>query len=462
MNVLRLVGPVLVLGLLAAAPSTPPTFHGEISEILNQNCVGCHSQGGIAPFPLNDARWAKNMAPAIADSVKAGRMPPWPPGQGTPPLKGERRLSEQAKQTLAAWAEAGAPLGEPGSSAAIAPPAPSLPKPDLYAQMSEPYTANGALQDDYRCFLLDLDFKNDSFFTGYQITPGDKQAVHHVVLFLAAPDQVGVAQARDRQEAGPGWTCFGGPGLNSQNPNSVPGIVGFWVPGTQGTQFPEGTGRLIRAGSRVIMQVHYNTAVGTNPDQTKLGLVMAPAGAAIKRLGGMTLAAPVEVKCPPDQSGEACTREAAMKKTELGWIADGIHLMCGTNVAQYQAREVGDGSRQAFSCTWNNNSDLMVYGTTAHMHLRGVEFKIELAPDTPQARTLFYIPNWNFQWQGEYWYQEPFLIKAGEKVRVTCSYDNSSSLPSPSGEVVKPRYMTWGEGTNDEMCLGALYGVRGQ
>jgi hypothetical protein len=187
---------------------------------------------------------------------------------------------------------------------------------------------------------------------------------------------------------------------------------------------------------------------------------MAPAGALIKRLGGLTLAAPVEVRCPPGLQGEACTREPAIRKTELAWIAEGIHLICGTSVGEYQARDIGDGSRQAFSCTWTNNSDLMVYGTTAHMHLRGVEFKIESNPGTAQAKTLLNIPRWNFQWQGEYWYQEPFMLKAGEKVQVTCSYDNSSSLPSPSGEVVKPRYMTWGEGTTDEMCLGALYGVR--
>lgn len=81
--------PLLLLGLLAlgsmgAGPAQPPTYYGEVAEILQANCVGCHTEGGIAPFPLDDARWARNMAAAIADSVKQGRMPPGRPAKARP------------------------------------------------------------------------------------------------------------------------------------------------------------------------------------------------------------------------------------------------------------------------------------------------------------------------------------------------------------------------------------------
>lgn len=449
---------ILGIGLLGAAPTTPPTYYDGVADILQQSCTGCHTQGGIAPFPLDDARWAKNMAPAIAAAVKDGRMPPWPPGSDTPALKNERRLSESAKAALAAWADSGAPLGEAKGT-----PAPvkstALPKPDLVATLNPPYTPDDTLQDDYRCFLLDQRFESDTYTTGYTIIPGDKRSVHHVLLFVIPADSLERALQKDREEAGSGWKCFGGPGVSS-DPRNIGAMLGFWVPGSGTTMFPEGTGRLIRAGSRIVMQLHYNTASGVGPDASQMALYLASGGAQLKRLVGMTLAAPVEIRCPPDRGGETCTRDYARAKTELGFIADWIHTICGTSIEDYGKTPLGDGSRQTTSCDWTAQSDMEVYGTTAHMHLRGVDFKVELNPGSPGAKTLLHIPRWNFQWQGEYWYREPLRLKAGDKVRVTCIYDNSFSIPGANGVPIKPRYMTWGEGTTDEMCLGSLFGVR--
>jgi mono/diheme cytochrome c family protein len=457
LRILLLLLSLLALGSIGAGPGQPPTYYGEVAEILQANCVDCHTEGGIAPFPLDDARWARNMAAAIADSVRQGRMPPWPPGEGTPPLKDERKLSASAKAALIAWAEAGAPLGNPRPIAARA--TPPAPQPDLVATLNPPYTPNDALLDDYRCFLMPATFDRDTYLTGYKIIPGDKRSVHHVILFLIGPDLVEAAEAKDRAEPGPGWQCFGGPGLSS-DPRNIGGILGFWVPGGGVTMLPEGTGRLVRAGSRVVMQVHYNTASGANPDATQMALYLAPRGVQLKRLVGMTLAAPVEIRCPPGMTGEQCTRAYARARTELGFIADWIHLLCNTSIEGYLNRDIGDGSRQATSCDWTVQNALEVHGVTAHMHLRGVEFKVEVNPGTPGARTLFYIPQWNFQWQGEYWYQTPIRLQRGDRVRVTCVYDNKSAIPGPNGEPLLPRYMTWGEGTTDEMCLGSLFGVR--
>jgi hypothetical protein len=98
--------------LLGASPQ-PPTYHQDVTPILAANCFGCHTQGGIGPFPLDDPDWAQKMAPAIVQDVKSGRMPPWPPGGVTPPLEGERRISANQLNLLTEWAQAGAPLGKP-------------------------------------------------------------------------------------------------------------------------------------------------------------------------------------------------------------------------------------------------------------------------------------------------------------------------------------------------------------
>lgn len=443
----------------AQAGDSIPTYYGTVGPILQTHCVGCHSEGGIAPFPLDDPQWAVRMAPAMATAVQSGRMPPWPPGGDTPPLQGDRRLSAETIRTLVRWAEAGAPLGRlrylplPSSDTGAA----ALP---YRLQPAQAYTPDAKLSDDYRCFLIDPAMGSDTFVTGYRIRPGQPRLVHHVILFVIGREQLALAQSRDGRDGRPGWPCFGGPGL-SGNPADIGAPLGFWVPGTQGTDFPPGTGFLMRSGSRIVMQVHYNLAAGpAAPDQTRLELATAPGSAGLKPLLGNAVIAPVEIRCPPGATGESCTREYALAHTGMRFVAEGSHLLCNTSPALYQARDIGDGSSQTTTCDRPVPGDRVLLGVTAHMHLRGVRVKLELNPGTPRARTLLEIPRWDFRWQGQYWFQEPIRANRGDTVRITCVYDNSGPIPGPGGEPLEPRYMVWGEGTTDEMCLGFLSWVR--
>ena len=58
---------------------------------------------------------------------------------------------------------------------------------------------------------------------------------------------------------------------------------------------------------------------------------------------------------------------------------------------------------------------------------------------------LLRIPKWNFNWQSIYKLKDFVSAKAGDKVRIRCSWDN------PNAKVV-----TYGESTSDEMCLGSV------
>ena len=178
---MHLSTPLRVLGLLgmglllAAGPSQGSlTYYDHVGPILQANCVGCHTEGGVAPFPLDNPEWAARMAPAIANSVKEGRMPPWPPGLATPALLGERRLSSEQVDTLVAWAGQGAPLGSPRPwpvETLVRPPQAS---PDRRVAIPQAYTPDGSLYDDYRCFLVDPGLTQDTFVTGYRVYPGSK------------------------------------------------------------------------------------------------------------------------------------------------------------------------------------------------------------------------------------------------------------------------------------------------
>ena len=83
------------------------------------------------------------------------------------------------------------------------------------------------------------------------------------------------------------------------------------------------------------------------------------------------------------------------------------------------------------------------------MHLLGRSIRVELNPGTPRARLLLEIPRWNFHWQAVYQLARPVQAGPGDVLRVTCRHDATLR----TGE---PRYVLWGEGTTDEMCLGIV------
>src|SRR5262249_20458498 len=117
----------------------------------------------------------------------------------------------------------------------------------------------------YRCFVMDWPGQTTQYVSGFRANPGDARVVHHVIAFLVAPADVAQVDALDAAEDGPGYTCFGGSGVNSN------AWLGGWSPGSAGSDFPEGTGIRVDPGSKVVLQVHYNSsAAGPQPDQTSV------------------------------------------------------------------------------------------------------------------------------------------------------------------------------------------------
>ena len=83
----------------------------------------------------------------------------------------------------------------------------------------------------------------------------------------------------------------------------------------------------------------------------------------------------------------------------------------------------------------------------------------EGTPGTPQARTILDIPVWDFDDQGSRPI-EPITLQPFEQVKVTCTHVQWLRDKLPSFEGQPDRYVVWGEGTTDEMCLGMLQVTR--
>jgi hypothetical protein len=313
-----------------------------------------------------------------------------------------------------------------------------------------PAAPNDVGTDDSRCFLLDPRLAQDRFLTGMFVRPGNRAVVHHVILFRVGPDQVAAAQRLDAGDAGQGWTCFGDSGLPDSNDLDDAPWLGAWAPGAQESVDAPGYGVPLPAGSRIIMQVHYNLLAGDRPDRSAALLRLASPSAHLTPMETMLLPAPVELPCRPDHTdGPLCDRAAAIADVvhrfgPVGRTDDLLNFLCGPQ-----------RSSEITSCTRTIREPTTIRAVAGHMHLLGRWIKIRVDPGTPRARTILDIPLWDFDNQAARQIR-PVSLQPGETVEVTCKHVQwlRDQLPAFRGQ--PDRYVVWGEGTADEMCLGIL------
>jgi Copper type II ascorbate-dependent monooxygenase, C-terminal domain len=446
-----------------------PSFTRDVAPIIAGKCAGCHQAGGIAPFPLETARQISTRASLIATAVKDGVMPPWPPGRRSPEYVGqaERILSAGQRATIFAWAKAGGKTDGPARRPkAPAPPEVRDGETLLDLRMPSAYrpAAPTGVTDDYRCFLLNPRQSNDMFVTSARIEPSQRKIVHHVILFRISPTRVSAAKQLDSEEPGPGWSCFGGIGLPAGDGPIVDSLndanwVAAWAPGWGGNRLPDGTGVSLPAGSQIVMQVHYNLLNGRAPDRSRVLLTVTPASSGLTPLRTVLMPAPVELACATGERGRLCSRNEAL--LELGrkygsgavFAPSGLLILCRGSAANPKPSATSTCDRQISSPT-------TIYIAAGHMHLLGASIRLELNPGTPRARVLLDIPRWDFHWQNAYTLAKPVRTEPGDVVRVTCRHDVHKRMHGEHGVPKTPRYVLWGEGTTDEMCLGLLQVTR--
>jgi hypothetical protein len=309
--------------------------------------------------------------------------------------------------------------------------------------------------DDYRCFLLDPGLTAKTVVTGINVLPGNPDVVHHVILFRVPPDKVAAAEEKDRLQVGEGWTCFGGTGVESPGAglNGAPWL-GAWAPGGGERVLAPDLGMPVEAGSRVIMQVHYNLLAGRAPDQSAAKLRVAADDGARQTLQTVLLPAPVEVPCRPGKTGPLCDRAAAMADVQrrfgsAGRTGDALHLLCPDTKA---------GPTQ--TCTRPVTQGSTIRAVAGHMHLLGTKISIIVNQGKANERTVLDIPIWDFDDQGSRPVTPAVRLRIGDTLTVSCTHDQSlrDKLPSFAGQ--PERYVVWGEGTTDEMCLGIVMVTR--
>jgi len=321
------------------------------------------------------------------------------------------------------------------------------------AHAYKPHAASGTT-DDYHCTLVNPHVTRNAYIVSSQFVPGSAED-HHAALFLLPPAMAVTAEHDNK--GGRGWTCFGLP-LPSSDPAGIAGVplLTFWAPGAGADNYPKGTGVTLPAGSLVVMQVHYNLLVGDRSVRDSLVLHTVPASTSLLPLHLNLMLAPPDIPCPSGVTGPLCNRAAALANLgqRFGPTAveevNGIESICGHDRSNPPA---GDST----SCVTSIGKSGYIVRAYAHMHLLGRAFKMVLDPGTPEARTVLNVPNFDFHDQRSYNLTTPIPVTAGEPVQVTCTYDPTLAQELPILRKAPPHFVTWGDGSTDEMCIGIAW-----
>lgn len=318
------------------------------------------------------------------------------------------------------------------------------------ATMPKPYTpkppAGGT--DVYRCFLVDPGLGGaDAFLTGTQFAAQNSDVVHHAILFSVAPEALAEVKQVDAKDDGEGWTCFGDAGVDNA------AWIGHWAPGTNEVLLDPKLGYPMAKGGALVMQVHYSTLAldgkpaGTDQSSVRLRLASGKRTPLVTAL----FPAPTELPCTASEKGPLCEREAAIQ--DIGKrLGRASATQAGALLEQCAKGKVKPGPTQ--HCDLTSPAAFTLHALAGHMHLLGRSIKVELNPGKADGRTLLDVPEYNFDNQALQPLPEPVAVKKGDTIRVTCTHDASLRAQLPLLQKLPPRYVVWGEGTQDEMCLG--------
>ena len=257
-----------------AVPQTPPsdvTFHKNVEPILQKHCQECHRRGEIAPFSLLSYQDSRPWAKAIRENVISKKMPPWLADPQYGHFANDRSLSKPEIDTLVAWVDGGAKEGDPKDA-----PQPlafvegwNIPQPDLVLSMSQPFHVPAKAEVPYQYLVLPTRFTEDKWLAMAEVRPSNRQIVHHAVVFIRGP------RSNWLREATPGVPFAPPPGDFRNISGGGNELLTAYTPGKVPDMWRPGIGKLIRAGSDLVLQIHYTPNGKETEDQIKIGLVFA-------------------------------------------------------------------------------------------------------------------------------------------------------------------------------------------
>ena len=326
------------------------------------------------------------------------------------------------------------------------------------ATFSPKTEAKAGSTDVYHCTLIDPHLTADSFVVGSQFLPTPPKELHHEISFLIPPDKA--ALARKLNNGGKGWGCFGAP-LNPTGSFDGTTWLGGWAPGGKPSRFTDGTGIAMPKGSLIVEQVHYNLLAGSVPDRSGVRISTVPQkGSNLKPLTMVKMVAPPDLPCPTGVTGPLCDRSASLADLSARFGPSAVSFV---NSIEWVCRNqhdpnapVTDQHAVSTSCNWPVGDTQTIRWISPHMHLLGMSETVSLTRADGTEVPLISQPHYNFDAQGAIRVAPNVVAHRGDTIHVSCTYDPTLRQRNPQLRKLPARFVTWGDGSSDEMCLATM------
>lgn len=353
----------------ASHAEQPVSYSQDIAPILQENCVQCHREGGIGPWAMSNHAMVQGWSAMMREVVMTKRMPP---GQVDPHVGKEllqpMGLSTAELQKLVHWIDAGAPgdaQNDPLAGAELVQSKFSFGEPDLvYTIPAQDIPATGIV--DYRYVPVELNLDRDVWVRAMEFLPGDAQVLHHVIAYVSSP--------ADKTVRGRATGAAQGES------------VGGFAPGRPGDVFRDNSGRLIRKGSNLLLQMHYTTSGRATVDETEIGIYIYDEPPAYVMSGG---------------------------------VAGQRRFLVPPHAKEHKLEGVQEIERDAY-----------LYDLMPHMHYRGKYMSYIAEYPDGSSEVLLSVPKYNFNWQFNYALKDPLFLPAGTRLIARGAMDNSDRNPA--------------------------------
>lgn len=358
-------------------------------------------------MPFLTYRQTRPWAKAIREAVLLKKMPPWFADPHYGKFANDPSLTTEQIQMLVAWADSGAVPGDPDDR-----PPPrrwidgwNITKPDTVFQMPASFQVPADGDIEYQYVVVPTHFTEDRWVQMAEIRPTFRAAVHHAVVYVREPGSSWLRSAK------PG-VVFSAKDLPTEQERREAGqtttdILLVYTPGSVPDQWPARYGKLIKAGSDLVFQIHYTATGKAGSDQTSIGLVFS--------------------------------KESPQKRI-LSLQMNNSHFLIPPGHPDFQIPVSG---------TLPNDAELLSF--FPHMHLRGKAFEYNILHPDGHTETLLKVNHYDFHWQLTYRLAEPRQLSAGTRLQCIGYYDNSRNNPrNPDPDSA----VTFGEQSWQEMMVG--------
>jgi hypothetical protein len=393
----------VITAALTLTAQAQVTFTKNVAPILQERCQSCHHAGTFAPMSLVSYEETRPYAKAIKAKVAAREMPPWfiDKNVGVQSFSNDVSLTDDEIETISKWVDAGAPQGNPADM----PPARHfddsqswfIGQPDLIVTLPKDYIVSASGPDQWPDLLVDPHLTDDRYIKGVQIIPlKGFPVIHHIRTSIVQP--VDATLHSGKLDSTDGTLQVGEQGV----------FLNEYAVGKRGDIFPDGSGRLISAGTKINFQMHLHSSGTETPINVALGIKFYPKGYAPQHVISATTVSAPEVDIRPNTDNVRSDGYLVLKQA--------------ARLLSFQP----------------------------HMHDRGKRECLEAIYPTGKVETLS-CARFRFNWHINYIYKDETapLLPAGTVLHSIMWHDNTANNkfnPDPDAQI------TYGGRTVDEMA----------